>query len=174
MEILCIGKTLVGQRYIMQPSSTHHTKVKYYSYGKGLDHREYGLELNWEDQIVYKETLLSIECLGKNTKANKKESWDQDMKKRVEIVKYFKQRLFFDINIYVTGKNTIDFVEIGKDKGSNISRLSKLVDIDLENIEYFGDEFSKYGNDYPILDIGVRIHKVENPDETLAILEALI
>ncbi|MCD4756361.1 HAD-IIB family hydrolase [bacterium] len=136
-----------------------------------LDHAKYGLESDRENQIVCKETILSIKCLGKDTKLRERNSWDPNMKKRIEIVQYFGQNLPPDINIYVTGKNTIDFVEIGKDKGNNILKLSKLLNISLDNIEFFGDEFREYGNDYSALGIGITTHIVKDPTATLSLLK---
>ena len=93
------------------------------------------------------------------------------MKKRKKIVEVFEKELPFDINIYIAGRCTIDFVEIGKDKASNISKLSDLFNIKYSNIEYFGDEFTKYGNDYPITNLPIKINAVENHYDTIELLE---
>jgi len=141
---------------------------------KHIDKKQYGLERHCGSQKTNKDTILSLDCLGKNISNDIKNTWDSNMKKRIDICKYFGQKLSFDINIHITGRKTIDFIEIGKDKSSNIKRLSKLTNIDMNSVEYFGDEFTKYGNDYPILDLGIKVHKVKNPKETLLILQSYL
>lgn len=138
---------------------------------KGIDPQKYGLESITEDQFVEKKTVFSIACIGNNTDREKKKLWDIEMERRKKLVEIFEKRLSFDINMYIAGRCTIDFVEIGNDKASNISRISNFFNIDYKDIEYFGDEFTEYGNDYPILSLPIEVHIVDNHYGTLEILE---
>lgn len=141
---------------------------------KDIDRDKYGLELITGDCIARKSTVLTLQCLGNNIDALIKSNWDKDLEKRKMIIDYFKSKLHFPINMYATGRSSIDFVDLANDKASNVMRLSKILGISIRNTEYFGDEFSKLGNDYPILNIDMKINKVDNPQDTLSILKGYI
>ncbi len=131
---------------------------------------KYGIQKSYGRRIRKRISYISIDCLGMNAPREIKERWDSNKKKRESIKEEIQEEIDKKYDIYITGRNTIDIIPKGFNKADCVLRLCRLLNIDLKECIFFGDEFNKDGNDYPILSLGIKHYKVENPEETLKLL----
>ena len=148
------------------------TKNEIYNALRGIQEgKSIGGELN-KMKTIDKGQYISINCLGGAFTKEEREAWDTDKVKRQKLKNYLDGELQGKLEVYVTGRATVDIIPKGKNKAENSKRLAKMLDIELKNVLYFGDEFEVYGNDYPLLSVkGIHINVVKNPEETLEILK---
>lgn len=137
---------------------------------ENISWNKYGIQKSYGQRIRKRISYISIDCLGKNAPRNIKERWDSSKKKRESIKEEIQVKIDKKYDIYITGRNTIDIIPKGFNKADCVLRLCRLLSISLKECIFFGDEFNKDGNDYPILALGIQHYKVENPAETLRLL----
>jgi HAD superfamily hydrolase (TIGR01484 family) len=140
---------------------------------EGIEWGKYGIEKSFGKRIANKGSYISIDCLGRNASRTLKGGWDVKKLIRREIRDDIRAKLDKKYDIYITGRNTIDIVPKGFNKADSILRLCRLLDMDLKNCIFFGDEFTKDGNDYPILSLGIKHYKVGNPENTQTFLNSI-
>lgn len=140
---------------------------------KKLNWKKY-VEKSSKQRIHDKGPVISINCIGNDATEEEKESWDPDGIKRMGIKEDLLERLGSDYEVYITGRNTVDIVPRGMNKADNVLKLLELISESSNDCVYIGDEFNPNGNDYPILSLGIEVHKVDNPEETKEILNRYI
>jgi phosphomannomutase len=141
---------------------------------KKIDWKKYTPKRRKGKRIHDKGVVISINCLGKNSKSEERDNWDPTGEKRRSIKNDIQKELGEGYDIYITGRNTIDLVPQGMNKADNILKLLELTSEPLENAMYVGDELYPDGNDYPILSLDIEVHSVNNPSETEIILRGYL
>lgn len=115
-------------------------------------------------------TQLTYSALGQEAPIEEKERWDTPPMKRTEMIVLINNRLKEDYEARIGGTTSIDVTFKEMNKASGVFNLMKQLGIEKENVFFFGDSFEEWGNDYPVLSLGVNIVKVENPQETIIVL----
>lgn len=124
--------------------------------------------------ITEKAGYIAMDCLGEDASNKVREKWDPDGSKRLSIRRNLDEIFKGRFDMFITGRATIDIVAKGRNKADNTVRLAKMLDIPLTNVTFTGDEFYKYGNDYPLLFLkDIQINIIKNPEETLGILKRM-
>lgn len=99
-------------------------------------------------------------------------NWDNEKGQRKWIIENLKSR-YPDYNITLGGQISVDIVKKGCDKAQVVDYYKN----DFQ-ISYFGDRIYKMGNDnaiaHEVVDCGGTIFSVENPKETMRIMQTLI
>ncbi|MGI6443607.1 MAG: HAD-IIB family hydrolase [Candidatus Dojkabacteria bacterium] len=127
-----------------------------------------------ERVIKEREGYIVMDCLGNSVSNEKRKIWDPDGTKRLEIVNRLDTVFKGRFNLFIAGRATIDIVAKGRSKADNTVRLARMLDIPLKNVIFTGDEFYKYGNDYPILSLKeIQVNIVKNPKETLRVMKKM-
>ena len=127
-----------------------------------------------KQRIHDKGPVISVNCIGNDATEQEKEDWDPKGTKRLGIKDDLIEKLGEEYEVYITGRNTVDIVPRGMNKADNVLKLLELISESSNDCVYIGDEFNPNGNDYPILSLGIEVHKVDNPEETKDILNRYI
>ena len=135
---------------------------------------KYGVKKIYGDQMEDRGTYISVDCLGKDVPREIKEKWDPEKAKRLVIKRELDKAFDNKFDVYATGRNTIDVVAKDNTKADNILVLAKLLNIPLTNIIFTGDEFTPYGNDYPVLKLDdITINMVDGTHQILEVLRGM-
>lgn len=73
--------------------------------------------------------------------------------------------------MYTAGRNTIDIVIKENTKGDSTLKLAKILNVDLKDTIYTGDEFEPSGNDHPLLSLGIEVNPIDGPKDTLKVFK---
>jgi HAD superfamily hydrolase (TIGR01484 family) len=108
---------------------------------------------------------ISLSFIGHNAELERKKNFDPHKTLRYSILKKvpFKSR---KLMCRVAGTTCFDYNKKGFLKGDNLKRYMKLNNLKKEDCIYFGDNFSKGGNDESVKGI-MQIVEVVNPQDLL-------
>ena len=110
---------------------------------------------------------------GQEAPIEEKEKWDPNQLKRKTIVailnKYIPQ-----YEIRIGGATSIDITLKGINKAYSIGKIKEILNVNIENMVFLGDALYEGGNDYSVIETGVKCIKVSGPDETRSILQNYI
>lgn len=114
-----------------------------------------------------------LSALGQQAPIHAKEGWDPDFAKRKIIQADLRGRLP-GLSINMGGATSIDITREGVDKGYGLKKLRDASGIALDAMMFIGDAIFPGGNDYPAKEIGLDTVRVRDPQETLAVIAAIV
>lgn len=147
---------------------------------EGLDETGHRLEKTYGPTIEDRGSQITLSPLGQEVVAELgdkgleiKESWDPDMKIRLEIAKIVQKKIP-DFNVKVAGLTSIDVTIPGVDKAYGMTKLMKANGIKKEDILFIGDKIMPGGNDYPVEEMGVDCISVRSWEDTAYAIEGIV
>jgi HAD superfamily hydrolase (TIGR01484 family) len=139
--------------------------------------RELGL---WENDSVVtgpriedRGSQITYSALGQLAQVSKKREWDPSGSKR-ELLRARVAELLPTFEVRSGGSTSIDVTQHGIDKAYGTSKLMEMLSVDPDELLFVGDRLEPGGNDYPVVQLGVRCHSVEGPADTLAYIDELM
>ena len=130
-------------------------------------------EQTWGERIEDRGSQITFSALGQQAPIHAKESWDPDFAKRKLIQADLRQRLP-GLSINMGGATSIDITREGVDKAYGLRKLRDASGIALDAMMFIGDAIFPGGNDYPAKQLGLDTVRVRDPQETLAVIAAII
>lgn len=130
-------------------------------------------ERSWGERIEDRGSQITFSALGQQAPIHAKEVWDPDHVKRKIIQAELKTRLP-GLSINIAGATSIDVTRAGVDKGYALARLAEASGFPLEAMLFIGDAIFPGGNDYPAKAGGVDTVRVRDPEESFAVITAII
>ena len=107
------------------------------------------------DEIIEnRESMMAFSALGQKASVDAKKAWDPDMKKRNAMAKRAKE-LAPAYEFEVGGTTTINAFIPGMNKVFGMTRMMEYLEVEKDEILYFGDMTQPGGNDFPVVEMGV-------------------
>ncbi|HEY0596017.1 HAD hydrolase family protein, partial [Sphingopyxis sp.] len=125
------------------------------------------------ERIEDRGSQITFSALGQQAPIHAKEIWDPDFAKRKIIQADLTTRLP-GLSINMGGATSIDITREGVDKGYGLKKLAEASGFPLDAMLFIGDAIFPGGNDYPAKQIGLDTVRVRDPQETLAVVSAII
>ena len=104
---------------------------------------------------------------------NTKQAWDRDNTKKQALVEAVKADLPH-MRARAGGYTSVDVSECGIDKAYAVRKLTQTLGIRADEMVFVGDRMTPTGNDYPAVEAGAIGVRVENPQDTVQLLDALL
>lgn len=130
-------------------------------------------EETWGERIEDRGSQITFSALGQQAPIHAKEVWDPDFAKR-RIIQADLRRRLPGLSINMGGATSIDITREGVDKGYGLKKLNEASGIALEAMLFIGDAIFPGENDYPAKDLGLDTVRVRDPQETRAVVEAIV
>ncbi len=127
----------------------------------------------WGERIEDRGSQITFSALGQQAPIHAKDVWDPDFAKRKVIQADLRQRLP-GLSINMGGATSIDITREGVDKAYGLKKLRDASGIALEAMMFIGDAIFPGGNDYPAKQLGLDTVRVRDPQETLAVIDAIV
>ncbi|MBE1529462.1 hypothetical protein GGC65_003918 [Sphingopyxis sp. OAS728] len=143
------------------------------AFDAALDATGFVPEEVWGERIEDRGSQITFSALGQQAPIRAKEVWDPDFAKRKIIQADLRSRLP-GLSINMGGATSIDITREGVDKGYGLKKLAEASGFPLEAMIFVGDAIFPGGNDYPAKQIGLDTIQVRDPEETLAVIAALV
>jgi phosphomannomutase len=124
-------------------------------------------------QISDREAQVAFTAVGLDAPPEVKAAWDPDRSKRRAIIEYLQKKIP-DFDILIGGASTIDVTHKGINKAHGVRWFANHLDIPLEEMLYVGDALYPGGNDFVVIETGVRTRATSGPEETLGIIDELL
>jgi len=128
------------------------------SYGKTIDNRG---------------AQVTFSGLGQRAPSYLKDSWDKNGNKKKKLRSKISEYLP-EFEVRAGGSTSIDITKKGIDKGFAVLELIRLNSLNTSEVVFIGDRFDKNGNDFPVLQTGVRCIEVKTPWQTLGVISDLL
>lgn len=126
-----------------------------------MDETSHKVEKTYDPTIEDRESQMTLSLLGQEVVSELgqeslkiKESWDPDMKIRMEISEVVAKKLP-DFTVRVAGLTSIDVTIPGVDKAYGMKKLMEATGFTKEEILFMGDKLMLGGNDYAVEEMGV-------------------
>ncbi|MFZ1301798.1 MAG: HAD-IIB family hydrolase [Candidatus Microsaccharimonas sp.] len=137
--------------------------------------KELGL---WEetpagDIIEDRGSQITFSALGQKATAEDKYAWDPDSSKKFALRDLAAASLP-GLEVRAGGTTSIDVTREGIDKAYGMQKLIEALDINKEDILFFGDKLQEGGNDYPVKAMGIDSLDVERWEDTVNRLETIL
>src|SRR5690606_5592387 len=130
-------------------------------------------EQTWGERIEDRGSQITFSALGQQAPIHAKEGWDPDFAKR-KIIQADLRTLLPGLSINMGGSSSIDITREAVDKGYGLKKLRDASGIALDAMMFIGDAIFPGGNDYPAKEIGLDSVRVRDPQETLAVVAAIV
>lgn len=130
-------------------------------------------EQSWGERVEDRGSQITFSALGQQAPIHAKDVWDPDFAKRKIIQADLKTRLP-GLSINMGGATSIDVTREGVDKGYGLKKLAEASGFPLDAMLFIGDAIFPGGNDYPAKEIGLDTIRVRDPDETMAVIAAIV
>jgi len=130
-------------------------------------------EKSWGERIEDRGSQITFSALGQQAPLDAKEKWDPDHAKRKKIQADLRKRLP-GLAINIGGTTSIDVTREGVDKAYGLKKLSKESGVALDAMLFLGDAIFPGGNDYPAKELGLDTVRVRDPQETIAVIAAIV
>jgi hypothetical protein len=143
------------------------------SLNKAIDAAGFHVGKVWGEVIEDRGSQITFSALGQQAPLEEKKTWDPDFAKRKQI-KALLDKLIPEFSVRLGGATSIDVTKPGIDKAYGIRKLRDTLGIAIHDMIYIGDALFPGGNDYPAKEAGALAIKVRDPDETKAVIEAII
>lgn len=124
------------------------------------------------DIIEDRGSQITFSALGQQASAQKKYAWDPDRRKRESLRDYVALRLPH-LAVHVGGTTSVDVTQAGIDKAYGIRKLMKVLELNYDDILFFGDKLDEGGNDHPVKAMGIDTIEVKDAEETTLAIEAI-
>lgn len=127
----------------------------------------------WGDIIEDRGSQITFSALGQQAPIAEKLAWDPDGSKKRALGAYASERLP-DLEARGGGSTSIDVTRKGIDKAYGIRKLLDQLQLDADQLLFIGDRLDEAGNDYPVYQFGVACVPVDDWQQTLAYVNALV
>ncbi|MDN5558818.1 MAG: HAD-IIB family hydrolase [Ruaniaceae bacterium] len=127
----------------------------------------------WGDVIEDRGTQVTFSALGQKAPLDAKRAWDPTGEKRIALKDAIAPHLP-GLEPRAGGSTSVDVTADGVDKAFGIRKLAEFTGIPLADMVFVGDRLDPDGNDRPVLEMGVECVATSGPEETPAIIRALI
>lgn len=137
--------------------------------------KELGL---WEenpagDIIEDRGSQITFSALGQKATPEDKYAWDPEGTKKATLRDLAAQSLE-GLEVRAGGSTSIDVTREGIDKAYGMQKLIDAIDINKDDILFFGDNLQEGGNDYPVKAFGIDSLDVEGWEDTARRLETIL
>lgn len=143
------------------------------AFDAALDATGFVPEETWGERIEDRGSQITFSALGQKAPIHAKEVWDPEFAKR-KIIQADLRRRLPGLSINMGGATSIDITREGVDKGYGLKKLAEATGFPLDAMLFVGDAIFPGGNDYPAKEIGLDTVRVRDPEETLAVIAAII
>ncbi len=147
---------------------------------EGLDETGHRVEKTYGPTIEDRESQITLSPLGQEVVSELgdeglliKESWDPDMKLRMEISAVVAKKIP-DFTVRVAGLTSIDVTIPGVDKAYGMRKLMKATKFKKEDVLFIGDKLMPGGNDYAVKEMGIDCISVRNWEDTAYVIEGMV
>ncbi len=130
-------------------------------------------EKTWGPILEDRGSQITFSALGQAAPVAAKTAWDPTGERK-NALRDAVAPLLPELEVRSGGSTSIDITRKGIDKAYGMNRLAELTGIPLDDMLFVGDRLDPHGNDYPVLELGVACHGVDNWHDTAKFLEALI
>jgi phosphomannomutase len=127
----------------------------------------------WGEVIEDRGSQITFSALGQQAPLEEKSKWDPDFKKRKAILAILNPSLP-RFSVHMGGSTSIDITKPGIDKGYGIHKLRDTLGVAIAEMIFIGDALFPGGNDYPAMQAGAFAIRVNGPDESKKVIEAVI
>lgn len=137
--------------------------------------RELGLweQQVWGPRIENRGSQITFSALGQFAPVAAKQAWDRDNTKKQALAEAVKADLPH-MRVRAGGYTSVDVSECGIDKAYAVRKLTQTLGIRADEMVFVGDRMTPTGNDYPAVEAGAIGVRVENPQDTVQLLDALL
>lgn len=126
------------------------------------------------DEIVENRlSQITFSALGQTAGTEAKYAWDPDHKKREAIVAKCREKLP-DFLYEIGGTTSINVAAPGMNKEFGMKHLFEELGVGKDDVLYFGDMTQPGGNDYPVVQMGVKTITVRSHEDTLYALRGVV
>ncbi|MBR2641322.1 HAD-IIB family hydrolase [Candidatus Saccharibacteria bacterium] len=126
------------------------------------------------DEIIENRlSQVTFSALGQKASTEDKYAWDPDHKKREKIVARCKE-LSPEFDYEIGGTTSINAITPGMNKVFGMTHLLEELNVQKEDILYFGDMTQPGGNDYPVVQMGIDTITVRNHEDTAFALRGIL
>ena len=126
------------------------------------------------DEIIENRlSQVTFSALGQKAGTKEKYAWDPDHKKREAIVKRCKE-LAPEFDYEIGGTTSINAITPGMNKVFGMTHLMEELNVNKEDILYFGDMTQPGGNDYPVVQMGIDTITVRSHEDTAFALRGIL
>ena len=126
------------------------------------------------DEIIENRlSQVTFSALGQKASTEDKYAWDPDHKKREKIVARCKE-LSPEFDYEIGGTTSINAITPGMNKVFGMTHLLEELNVQKEDILYFGDMTQLGGNDYPVVQMGIDTITVRNHEDTAFALRGIL
>jgi phosphomannomutase len=146
----------------------------------GIDTLGYRETEVYGDIIEDRGSQITFSALGQDIVAKHgdegvrlKEEWDPDTSKKNALRDYV-AKLIPEFEVRVGGGTSIDITKPGIDKAYGMQKLMDILDINKEDILFYGDRLQPGGNDYPVKAMGIDSVEVTRWEDTVEKLRNLL
>ena len=133
-----------------------------------------GDKLKKGDEIIENRlSQVTFSALGQKAGTEEKYAWDPDCKKREKIVARAKE-LAPEFEYEIGGTTSINAFTPGMNKVFGMTHLLEELDVDKDDVLYFGDMTQPGGNDYPVVEMGIDTITVRSHEDTAYALRGIL
>jgi len=137
--------------------------------------KELGL---WEvapagDIIEDRGSQITFSALGQKATPEDKYAWDPNGDKKLSLRDLAAASLP-GLEVRAGGSTSIDVTREGIDKAYGMQKLIDAIDVNKEDILFFGDRLQEGGNDYPVKAMGIDSIEVSEWEDTVGRLETIL
>ncbi|MCC7160841.1 HAD-IIB family hydrolase [Candidatus Nomurabacteria bacterium] len=134
----------------------------------------YDIPKNPKGEIIEdRDTQISFSALGQDAPIEEKMVWDPDQKKRQKIKAQIEPKIP-EITVAIGGTTTLDILAKGFNKAVGLDRLLRKINLEKSDMVFVGDAVFPGGNDYSVLEAGIKTMSVKGSEETASIIRGWI
>jgi phosphomannomutase len=127
----------------------------------------------WGERIEDRGTQISFSGLGQQAPVEEKKKWDPTHTKKRALREALEPKLP-ECTVTMSGSTTVDITQKGINKAYGVKQLAGLTGISVSEMLYVGDALQEGGNDYVVIETGVRTHPVFGHEETAKVIETVL
>lgn len=116
---------------------------------------------------------VAFTAVGTDATREEKRAWDPDGAKR-RLLREAVMRKIPEFDVFMGGATSIDVTPRGINKSYGVTWLARRLAVDPAELLYVGDALYEGGNDVVVIPTGIRTRSVNNPAETLAVIDEII
>jgi HAD superfamily hydrolase (TIGR01484 family) len=114
-----------------------------------------------------------VKVLGKKGVALKDKWRDENTELKLKIAKLL-QKYLPGLEVRAAGHTSVDVTKKGIDKGYGLKQIEKHLKVKIKDMLFVGDAIFPGGNDYAVVRTGVDYIKVNSPEETKKVIQAVL
>ncbi|MCP5144251.1 MAG: HAD-IIB family hydrolase [Gammaproteobacteria bacterium] len=116
---------------------------------------------------------MTFSALGQYAPIELRSEWDPDCIKRRMLAEWAAPRLP-GLDVRVGGTTSVDVTRAGIDKAYGMRKLLNALGLARDEVIYVGDRLHEGGNDYPVLEMGIRTLAVRDHNETANLIRRIL